>query len=124
MSLITSVCVDMNKKSFFQKKKECQEKKEKSVIITDYFSSTMNFSTTDVMKENAKPNIKAFNQPPTSKPCTKYAVSFTIAAVITKENNPSVKQVIGKEIIFKIGFKNEFSSVSTKATFTAMNISF
>ena len=89
---------------FFQKKKECQEKKEKSVIITDYFSSTMNFSTTDVMKENAKPNIKAFNQPPTSKPCTKYAVSFTIAAVITKENNPSVKQVIGKEIIFKIGF--------------------
>ena len=45
-----------------------------------------------------------------------------IAALITKENKPIVKHVIGNEKNFKTGFTNVLSTASTTASFIASTV--
>ncbi len=79
----------------------------------------MNFSTVADIKEKAKLKISAATQPPTWNPSNKLSAKTTMAALITKENKPNVRQVIGKEKKLKMGFKKVFKIDNTKATFTA-----
>ena len=79
----------------------------------------MKFSTVAEINEKAKLKSSAAIQPPTWKPAKRLSAKTTIAALMTKENNPSVRQVIGNEKKLIIGFKNVFKIDSTKATFTA-----
>jgi hypothetical protein len=71
------------------------------------------------MKEKDKLNSKAAIQPPTINPLTKDCVINTIAALITKENKPIVRQVIGNAKNCNTGFTKVFNKVNTNATFTA-----
>ncbi len=54
--------------------------------------------------------------PSTLNPGMYASVKYTIEMVITKENKPKVAKVMGKLMIFKTGFTNEFKKAIMRAT--------
>ncbi len=108
--------------------KVCQKKQKKTAKIADYLSSTINFSTVEQIKVKPRLKIKAVSQPlatpPMLKPASNESANFTIAALITKVNNPKVRQEIGNEKKLILGLRNVFNKESTMATFTASSGSF
>lgn len=83
-------------------------------------------STIELIKEKDKPKTKAanhpFNVPNVLKPINKTSAILTIAALMTKENKPIVKQVIGKDNILRIGFTNIFNKLKPIANFKASKV--
>ena len=83
-------------------------------------------STIELIKEKDNQKTKAANQPSNApevlNPVNRTSAILTIAALMTKENKPIVKQVIGKDNIFKIGFTNIFNKLKPIANFTASKV--
>src|SRR5882724_10024507 len=77
------------------------------------FSLLASLYKIDVRMDNNRLNKSAHPKPSTRNPFTKFAVSRTMAALMTKRNRPNVKIVIGKVRMIRMGFSNALRMAST-----------
>ena len=76
-------------------------------------------SKMEVITDNATLNISAHQKPSTLIPFVNLSAKRIINALITNENNPKVRMVIGKESKDKIGLTIRLSKPKTMAKIMA-----
>ena len=81
-----------------------------------YLFPPVNEKTIDCEIDKIKLNNSAVKKFSTAKPATNLAQSKIIKALITKRNNPKVKNVTGSVSKTKSGFTNKFNNPKTIAT--------
>jgi len=108
----------------------------KLLIFYFFLEEGIRIPATDCSIDKTIEKNKAFKKPPTTNPLTKYSANKTIIALITNENNPKVRMVIGNENNCKIGFTIAFKidkattthkaddqlSIETPGMITSVNI--
>jgi hypothetical protein len=78
--------------------------------------------TKELKKERTMLNNKAYQKPSTLNPCTKWASSKMMQALITNKKSPRVKMVAGNVSKISNGFITASSTANTNATNIAVTI--